>query len=106
MNPEDVLKKRILRKQSFEDSKLLEAVRSITSIRTKELTDASTLLAKTTQASAELLAKTTEQSAAQLSRSSQITVRWMKWLTVIGIGVGLIQIAIAVIAVYISLRLK
>ncbi len=117
MNPEDVIKKRIGRKKSFEDAKLLEAVRSMTSIRTKELDQASTLLAekteksadelaKKTEKSAEDLARTTEKSAEQLSKNNEISVRWMKWLTLVLIAVGLVQIALAIVTLLVTMRLK
>jgi hypothetical protein len=63
MNPEEILKKLIEGGRSSEDSKLIGAASLVTAHRAKKLTDASMLLAKTTEASAKLLAKTTEASA-------------------------------------------
>ncbi|MEK7608695.1 MAG: hypothetical protein AAB495_03900 [Patescibacteria group bacterium] len=95
MTPEEILQKHIEGKPSIEDSKLLAAASLITATRTKDLADASVLLAKTTQISAE-----------ELSKSNDASIRWMKWLTVVLIVVGVMQTAIAVIALFISLRLQ
>ncbi len=77
-----------------------------------ELADANVLLAKTTQASAELLAKTTQasaellakitqESADQLRKSNDISTKMMNRLTIILVAVGLLQIAVTAIAVFI-----
>lgn len=95
MTPEEILKKLIEGGKSSEDSKLLGAASLVTANRAKELTDASMLLAKTTEASAEVLAKTTE-----------ISVRQMNRLTVVLVVLGLVQTIIAVVALFISLRLN
>lgn len=126
MEPEELLQKHMAGRR-VEDSKLLAASSLVTANRTKELTEASLLLAKTTQvsgellatttrtsaellakttrASAELLAKTTQAAAEELSRSSKIAEMRMKWLTIVLIVVGIIQIGIAVIALFTGLRL-
>jgi hypothetical protein len=106
MDPETILKRLIERKRSSEDSQLLGAASLVTATRAKELSDASVLLAKTTQASAELLAKTTRESAEQLRKSNEVSVRQMKSLTIVLVVVGLLQTIIAVAAVLVSLRLK
>ncbi|GEM_PF-1246794 len=106
MNPEEILKKLIEGKRSSEDSKLLGAASLVTANSTKELSDASVLLAKTTQESAELLARTTLASSEQLRKTSEISVRQMKVLTIILVIVGLIQTFIAAAAVLVSMRLK
>jgi hypothetical protein len=106
MSPEEILKKLIEGKQSSKDSQLLGAASLVTANRAKELSDASVLLAKTTQASAELLAKTTRESAEQLRKSSEVSVRQMKSLTIVLVVVGLLQTLIAAVAVLVSLRLK
>jgi len=106
MDPEEILKKLIERKGSSADSQLLGTASLVTANRAKELSDASILLAKTTQASAELLAKTTLESAEQLRKSSEISVRQMKTMTIVLIVVGLLQMLIAAVAVLVNLRLK
>ena len=106
MDPEEILKKLIERKRSSEDSQLLGAASLVTANRAKELSDASVLLAKTTQASAELLAKATLESAEQLRKSSEISVRQMKIMTIVLIVLGLLQMLIAAVAVLVNLRLK
>ena len=139
MDPEEVLKKHIEGKQAVEEGKLFAAASLVSANKTKELVDASMLLAKTTQASAELLAKTTQASAEQLGKSnetsaellakttqtsaellakttedsdvrrnktSEIAVRWMKWLTIVLVALGVVQIAIAVTSLFVSLRAR
>lgn len=106
MTPEEILKKLIDGKHSSEDSKLLGAASLVTATRARELTDASILLAKTTQESAELLARTTEASAAQVRKSNEISVRRMEILTIAVIMVGLIPAIIAIIDLVIRLRLE
>jgi hypothetical protein len=106
MNPEEILKKLIEGKQSSKDSQLLGAASLVTANRAKELSDASILLAKTTQESAEVLAKTTKESAEQLRKSSEISVGQMKSLTIVLVVVGLLQTLIAAAAVLVSMRLK
>lgn len=58
------------------------------------------LLAKTTQASAELLAKITQESADQLRKSNELSTKMINRLTIILVAVGLIQIALTVIAAF------
>ena len=106
MDPEEILKKLIERKKSSEDTQLLGAASLVTATRAKELSDASILLAKTTQVAAELLAKTTRESAEQLRKSSEISVRQMKVMTIVLIIVGFLQVLLAAAAVLINLRLK
>ncbi len=105
LTPEEILRKLLEGNQSSEDSKLMGAASLVTASRAKELADASILLAKTTQESAELLAKTTEASAEQLRKSSEISVKQMELLTKALIVVGIVQIVIAMVAVFISLHL-
>ena len=102
MTPEEILKKLIEGGPSSEDSKLLGAASLVTANRTKELTDASVLLAKTTRESAELLAKTTRESAEQLKKSNETFERRMKSLTVVLIVLGVVQTLIAVVALLIK----
>lgn len=102
MNPEDILKKLIEGAQSSEDSKLLGAASLVTANRAKELTDASMLLAKTTQESAEFLAKTTQESALQVRTSNEVSVKRMEILTVAVIVVGLIPAIIAIVELFIG----
>jgi hypothetical protein len=104
MGPEEILKKLIEGAQSSDDSKLLGAASLVTATRTKELTDASILLAKTTQESAEFLAKTTQESALQVRKSNEASVRRMELLTIIVIVVGLIPAMISVIDLFLRLR--
>jgi len=150
MDPEEVLKKHIEGKQAVEEGKLFAAASLVSANKTKELVDASMLLAKTTQASAELLAKTTQASAELLAKTTQasaeqlgksnetsaellakttqtsaellakttedsdvrrnktseIAVRWMKWLTIVLVALGVVQIAIAVTSLFVSLRAR
>src|SRR5687767_9636580 len=78
----------------------LQAAEDILITTNKEVAEASTLLAETTQASAELLAKetqasaellarTTQASAEQLSECHRVSVKQMERLTFIMIGLGL-----------------
>lgn len=101
---------------SKKEDKLLVAAELITDDISKEIA-ASELLAETTQASAELLAETTQasadllaattaRSAEELSRSNAISVKWVKWMTFALIGVGLIQIALAIIPLFRSTLAK
>ena len=106
MSPEEILKKLIEGKQSSKDSQLLGAASLVTANRAKELSDASVLLATTTQASAELLAKTTRESAEQVRKSSEISVRQMKVLTIVLVIIGLLQTFIAIAAMLVSMRLR
>lgn len=98
INPEDILKKHIEGKKPVDDSKILAATSLITINTTREIVDASTLLAKTTQASAELLASTTRVSAEQLAETTKTSARLLTWLTLALIAVGIIQIVIAIVA--------
>jgi hypothetical protein len=106
MDPEEILKKLIERKRSSEDSQLLGAASLVTAKRARELSDASILLAETTQASAELLAKTTRESAEELRRSSDITVKQMRLLTIVLVVIGLLQTLLAVVAIVVGMWLK
>ena len=106
MTPEEILKKLIEGGPSSDDSKLLGAASLVTATRAKELTDASVLLAKTTKESAELLAKTTEASAQHLRRSNEISEKQMKLLTIVMIVIGCVQAVVAILAIFISVRLK
>jgi hypothetical protein len=58
------------------------------------------LLAKTTQASAELLAKITQESADQLRKSNELSTKMINRLTIILVAVGLVQIAVTLIAAF------
>lgn len=106
MDPEEILKKLIERKRSSEDTQLLGAASLVTATRAKELSDASVVLAKTTQASAELLAKTTRESAEELRRSSAVSVKQMRVLTIVLVVIGLLQTLLAAAAIIVSMRLR
>jgi hypothetical protein len=106
MSPEEILKKLIEGKQSSKDSQLLGAASLVTANRAKELSDASVLLARTTQESAELLAKTTLESAEQVRKSSEVSVRQMKILTIVLVVIGLLQTFIATAAMLVSMRVR
>jgi hypothetical protein len=106
MDPEEILKKLIERKRSSEDSQLLGAASLVTAKRAKELSDASILLAETTRVSAELLAITTKESADELRRSSEISVRQMRVLTIVLVVIGLLQTLLAAAAIIVGMRFK
>ena len=107
MELEEILKKYIEAKKLIEGNELLVATGLFDSGESKDTKAADALLAKTTKADADLLAKTTkadaevlakatESAADQLRISNEKSVRWMTWLTVAMLTVGLIQIVIAV----------
>jgi hypothetical protein len=102
MNSEEILKKLIEGKQASKDTQLIGVASLVTANRAKELTDASILLAKTTQESAVLLAKTTQESAEQVRKSNEISVRRMEILTVAVIVVGLVPAIIAIADLFIK----
>jgi len=104
MSPEEILKQLIEGKKSSGDAQILGAASLVTANRAKELSDASVLLARTTQASAELLAKTTRESAEQVRKSSEISVRQMKILTIVLVAIGLVQTCIAIAAMVVSMH--
>lgn len=108
MNLEEIIKKYIEAKELMEGNDLLVAAGFVTVNGNEELREAELLLAKTTKASADvlarttqvsadLLAKTTEKSAEEIKIINEISVKWMKWLTVALIIVGFIQILIAIV---------
>ena len=119
MEIEEILKKYIEAKKLLEDNELLVATGLVGSGENKNSRAADALLAKATKADADLLAKTTkadadllaevtksdaevlakatESAAEQLRISNEKSVKWMTWLTVAMLTVGLIQIIIAVI---------
>jgi hypothetical protein len=78
----------------------------VTAKRAKELSDASILLAETTRVSAELLAITTKESADELRRSSEISVRQMRVLTIVLVVIGLLQTLLAAAAIIVGMRFK
>ena len=88
---------KINRAEEREDASALIAEKAV---------DASTLLAEKTQESAELLAVTTKEAAEELSKNKEISVKWMMWMTIALIAVGFVQIVIAMVALFIGLRLK
>jgi predicted amidophosphoribosyltransferase len=88
---------KINRAEEREDASILLAEKAV---------DASTLLAEKTQESAELLAITTKKAAQDLSKSKEISVKWMRLMTITLVVVGFIQIVIATVAMFISLRQK
>ena len=109
MEIEEILKKYIEAKRMLESNALLVETGLVYIDGSRELKAADALLAKTTKADADLLAKTTkadaeilaqatERAAEQLRLSNERSVKWMTWLTVAMLTVGLIQIVIAVIA--------
>ncbi len=111
MSLEEILKNHIDEKEVVADGKLLAAVGLITIKGNKELKDAELLLAQTTKTSAKLLARTTEASAAALAQTTEnsseelkkineVSLRWMKWLTIALLTVGLVQIIVAVITLF------
>jgi hypothetical protein len=117
MTPEELLRKRIAGGHPTEDGRLLVAASLVNAEKTKELANASILLAQTTQtsaeslakttkASAELLAKTTKESAEALNKLNEISVRQMRWLTLVLVAVGFTQIILAVLTLIVSWRLK
>jgi hypothetical protein len=119
MEIEEILKKYIEAKKLLEDNELLAATGLVGFGTNKDSRAADALLAKATKADAEVLAKTTkadadllaevtkseaevlakatESAAEQLRISNEKSVRWMTWLTVAMLTVGLIQIIIAII---------
>ena len=108
MELEEILKKYTEAKKLLESNDLLVASGLVYIDGSEELKMADALLAKTTKADADLLAKTTkadaevlaqstERAAAELRKSNEKSVRWMTWLTIAMLTVGLIQIIIAVI---------
>jgi len=116
-NPEEMLRKLIAGGHPTEDGRLLAATSLVNAVKTKELADASillaettqssaTLLAKTTKESAELLAKTTKESAEDLNRLNEISVRQMKWLTLVLVAVGITQLILAGLTLIVSWQLK
>jgi len=107
MELEEILKKYIEAKELLEGNELLVATGLVDSDERKNLKVADALLAKTTKADADLLAKTTkadaevlakatERAAEELKKSNERSVRWMTWLTIAMLTVGLIQIIIAI----------
>ena len=106
MSPEEILKKLLEGKKASQDTQLLGAASLVTANRAKELSDASVLLAETTQASAKLLAKTTRESAKQVRKSSEVSVRQMKILTIVLVVIGLLQTCIATAAMLVSMRFR
>jgi len=119
MELEEILKKYIEAKKLLESSELLVATGFLDLGESKNSKSADALLAKATKADADLLAKATksdaevlakatksdaevlakatETAADQLRISNEKSVRWMTWLTVAMLMVGLIQIIIAVV---------
>ncbi|MDO8486143.1 MAG: hypothetical protein Q7S77_00365 [Candidatus Staskawiczbacteria bacterium] len=119
MSLEEILQKYIEAKKLLESNELLVATGLINLGESKDSKAANALLAKVTKADADLLAKTTkadanllaevtksdaevlakttETAANQLRISNEKSVKWMTWLTVAILTVGLIQIVIAVI---------
>ena len=119
MELEEILKKYIEAKELLEDNELLVATGLVDLGESRSSKAADALLAKATKADADLLAKTTkadaevlaqvtksdaevlakatETAAEQLRISNEKSVRWMTWLTIAMLTVGLIQIIIATI---------
>ena len=119
MELEEILKKYIEAKKLLESSDLLvatglidvgenknskaadlllaRAVKADADLLAKTTKADADLLAEVTKSDAEVLAKATESAADQLRISNEKSVRWMTWLTVAMLTVGLIQIVIAVI---------
>ena len=108
MELEEILKKYIEVKKLLESNQLLVAAGLVDSNEKEDLKEADELLAETTKADAELLAKTTKadadllaketkMAANQLRESNEKSVKWMTWLTVAMLLVGLMQIVITVI---------
>jgi|GEM_PF-3946544 len=56
--------------------------------------------------SSEEMSHTIEKSIEQIKKNNEISIRSMKWLTILFVIVGLIQIQIAVITLFFILRLK
>ena len=79
------------------DALLAKATKADADLLAKVTKSDADLLAKVTKSDAEVLAKATEIAADQLRISNEKSVRWMTWLTVAMLTVGLIQIIIAVI---------
>lgn len=111
MELEEILKKYIEAKELLEGNELLVATGLVNLDGSKDLKAADALLAKTTKADADLLAKTTkadaeilaqatERAASELRKSNERSVRWMTWLTIAMLTVGLIQIIIAVVPLF------
>jgi hypothetical protein len=119
MELEEILKRYIEAKELLEDNELMVATGLIKLDGNKDSRAAIELLAKTTKADAEILAQTTkadatllanatradaevlakatQMAADQLKKSNESSVRWMTWLTIAILTVGLIQIFIAMI---------
>ena len=81
----------------LDGSKDLKAADALLARTTKADAD---LLAKTTKADAELLAKETERAADQLRASNEASVRWMTWMTIAMLTVGILQITMAIITFF------
>jgi len=99
---------KINRAEEREDASALIAEKAVDAsvLLAEKTVDASTLLAEKTQESAELLAETTKEAAVELSKSKEISVKWMRWMTIVLVVVGFIQIVIATVALFISLQLR
>lgn len=109
MEIEGLLRKYLEVKKMLEANELLVATGLVSPDGSRDLKVADALLAKTTKADADLLAQTTkadaemlakatEVAAEQLRKSNEKSVRWMTWLTIAMLTVGLIQIIIAIIS--------
>ena len=79
------------------DALLAKATKADADLLAKTTKSDADLLAKVTKSDADVLAKATESAAEQLRVSNERSVRWMTWLTVAMLTVGLIQIIIAII---------
>lgn len=122
MELEEILKKYIEVKKMLENNELMVASGLIKLDGNKDSRAAIELLAKTTKADAEILAQTTKSEASLLAKatkadaevlarathtaadqlriSNESSVKWMTWLTIAILTVGLIQIIIAVIPLF------
>lgn len=95
----------LLAKTTKADANLLAKTTKADSDLLAKITKASAdLLAEETKASADLLAKETKNSAEELRKSNEVYISWMKWMTIVLIIVGFIQIALALIPLFKSVK--
>lgn len=104
MNSEEILQSYIDGRQNGEDNKLRAAVGKLAADRSKELTDAIRLLHQQVPITISELRATIRQSAdamiasnERLSRSNEAYSKWIKWLTVGLVLVGVAQVIVAFI---------
>ncbi len=101
-----LLRKHITRKQTFPEDATGVTSSTVSEASEEKLIVASTELAKTTEQSAVLLATTTEHSATVFRENTKHSERWMRWLTIAVVGIGLLQVDIALISLFLTARLR